>query len=218
MKTLPRVFEFWCARQGTGKTTALRSRVRSLAKMRSVVSVWVFDRLNEWVPKSLGLNSVEVVRSIAQYLSLDCIPRVVIWQLGRHVSQYVRPMVEAVELGDVVVVIDEAYEYAPTGARWTGPEILRDIVLAGRHLPRADGAIRPTHLIVATQYPRTVHHLVWSQAYCVMVGLTSGEQTAAWLRDNYGDKALETARALKPYQWAAVHGEKPPMPGYGVNG
>jgi DNA helicase HerA-like ATPase len=164
------------------------------------------------------LQSVAIVRSTSAYLQLEEIPRVVIWQLGRHVSQYVRPMLEAVELGDVAIVLDEAYEYAPSGARWTGPDVLRDIVLAGRHLARADGEIRPTHLVVATQYPRTVHHLIWSQAYTVMVGVVAGEQTASWLRDNFGDQALAAVRELKPYQWQAVAGVRPEMPGYGPNG
>lgn len=218
MKTLSRAFEMWIGEQASGKTTALRARVRCLAHMRSVTSVFVFDRLREWSPAALGIKSCEIYRRHADYLAKEEIPRVVIWQLGSAVDPYERVIAEAVRLGDCAIVIDEAYEFAPTGATWTGSHILRECVLAGRHLQRHDGELRPVHLIIATQYPKSVHHLMWSQANAIIVGRFSGENTSSWIVANFGKEHLTACEKLKLYHWHACRGEMPDLPGYGPNG
>lgn len=219
-----RVYEFWTGRQRVaGKTTALRSRVRWLAHRKSISSVWVFDRLGEWSRpdnvKRLGIRSVRVYDRERDYVIDEELPRVVVWRLGTDPDRYGRVLAEARAIGDVAIVLDEAYEFAPTGSRWTGSIILREIVLAGAHLPRrSDGEMRPTHLIVAAQFPKSVHHLVWSQAYTVMAGRLSGKNSFDWLRDNFGEEIESRARDLDPYHWICVHGTRPDMPGYGPEG
>jgi hypothetical protein len=214
-----RVYEFWSARQRQGKTTAARSRVVDLAHHASVKGVWVLDRLGEWRPRDLPLRSCVVCHSIGEFEALDTFPRCVIWHLGANAENYQGVLREAIRVGDIALVLDEAYEFAPSGSRWTGSEELRDIVLAGAHLAReSDGEMRPTHLIVLTQYPKTVHHLLWAQAYVVMVGVSSGSQTFAWLRENFStpDYDAEAAvSALRDYEWENVRGERPALPGYG---
>jgi hypothetical protein len=218
VKKLDRVYELWIGAQKSGKTTALRARVRWLAHMRSVTSVWVFDRLNEWQPGQLGLKSCSVYKHTSDFLRNDEIPRVVIWKLGTEIAPYESVLAEAVRLGDVAIVLDEAYEWAPAGAVWTGSHVLREIVLAGRHLEAVDGELHATHLIVAAQYPKSMHLLLWSQAYTVLVGKFSGEATAEWIRGNFGKTALSECEALGQFRWTAVRGERPDLPGYGPNG
>lgn len=219
MRTIPRVFEVWVGEQRSGKTTALRARVRWLARMRSVTSVWVLDRLREWTPGQLGLTSCVVCRSLADYLKQrEEIPRVIIWQLGTDVAAYERVLGEAVYLGRIALVVDEAYEWAPAGATWTGSKTLREIVLAGRHLEDGAGELCETHLLIAAQYPRSMHHLMWSQANVVMVGRFSGENTSRWLAQNFGKPTLARCAALPEFGWCAVRGERPPLSGYGPQG
>ncbi len=219
-----RIYEFWTGRQRVaGKTTALRSRVRWLAGHRSVLSVWVFDRLNEWgrpdALARLGVRSTAIYRRFSDYHDAEEHPRVVIWQLGAAAANYDRVLAEAAQLGDVAIVLDEAYEFAEAGGSWTGSEVLRSIVFAGAHLPRRrDGEMRPTHLIVACQYPKSVHSQIWQQAYTVMVGVLAGKAAFTWVRDNFGDEVEGYARDLKPFEWLCVHGERPELPGYGKDG
>jgi hypothetical protein len=175
--------------------------------------------LAEWAPRDLPVRSCVICRSIGEWDSLDEFPRVTIWRLGSRAEAYTPLFREAVALGDVAIILDEGYEFAPAGSSWTGREELREIVLAGAHLARAsDGDLRPTHLLVATQYPRTVNLLLWSQAYTVMVGVSSGDATFKWLRENFDApkySASEVVARLKPYQWECVRGERPALPGYG---
>jgi hypothetical protein len=220
-----RIYECWFGRQRVaGKTTALRARVRWLARHTSVQSVWVLDRGREWGRpeniRRLKVASVALYRSFSDYHADGEIPRVVLWQLGPRAESYTRVLSEAASLGDVAIVIDEAYEFAEAGSTWTGSEILRSIVFAGAHLERReDGEMRPCHLIVAAQYPKSIHYAIWQQAYTVMVGQLAGKSSFTWIRDNHGEEMEERARKLKPFEWLMVHGrQRPELPGYGKKG
>ena len=208
-----RVYEFWSARQRAGKTTALRSRAVAMARAPSVHSVWVLDRLGEWSPSELPIASCVIWHDVGELDRADEMPRLVIWRLGSAVEPYTAVLRAAIEEGDVCVIMDEAYDFAPSGARFTGTDELRSIVLAGAHLPRrGDRELRPCHLIVAAQYPRSVHHLVWAQAYTVIVGLSSGENTFEWLRANFSTPSYDAAArvsALELYRWECVRGDMP---------
>jgi hypothetical protein len=214
-----RIYEFWSARQRMGKTTALRSRAVDLARTPSVSSVFWPDLKGEIDPRRLPLKSVAIWHSMSDYYNAEELPRLVVWRLGHDPDAY-RPMFAlAGALGDIAVLIDEAYEFAPSGARFTGPDELRAIVLAGAHLPREeDGVMRPCHLIVAAQYPRSIHHLMWAQAYTVMCGVSSGENTFQWLRANFSTPSFDAVTAvaeLDPYEWVTLRGARPRLPGYG---
>lgn len=217
-----RMFEFYAGRQRqAGKSTALRARARWCARKASVRAVWWLDIGNEVDPARFHLppESVRVYRSVSDYHADDEFPRVVVWKLGENVDDYTPVIVEAVELGDVALFVDEFYEFAPSGMGWTGSRVLRKVVLAGAHQSRRDdGAIRPTHLFVATQYPRSIHHLVWSQAATVMCGVLSGEQSYDWVKANFGKEALAKVQALRPHEWICLFGKRPELPGYGVDG
>lgn len=213
-----RVYELWCAKQRAGKTTAIKCRAVDLARHPSVASVWVLDRLGEWTPGDLPIKSCVVWRDLSELRRSDELPRLVIWRRGSDAAAYLSILQEAIAIGDVAIIIDEAYEFAPSGARWTGSDDLQSIVLAGAHLPRrADGELRPCHLVVACQYPKTIHHLMWSQAYTIMVGASSGENTFEWLRANFSTPDYDAPGAvarLKLYRWECVRGDRPSLPGY----
>jgi hypothetical protein len=210
------VYEFWTARQRAGKTFALRARAVDLARHPSVLSVWILDRLGEWYPHELPLASCVVCSDLPALLRASEMPRCVIFRLGQDPHAYTSILKAAADLGDVCVVIDEAYDFAPSGARFTGSDELRAIVLAGAHLPRAeDGEMRPVHLLVAAQYPKSVHHLLWSQAYTVIVGVSSGDNTFEWLRSNFSTPdydAVVAVASLPLYSWECVRGEMPHLP------
>jgi hypothetical protein len=217
-----RMFEFYAGCQLlAGKSTALRARARWCASKASVKSSWWLDIGNEVDPARFHLPpaAVRVYRSTSEYFADEEFPRVAVWKLGEDVESYTPVIAEAVELGDIALFIDEFYEFAPSGMGWTGSKILRRVVLAGRHQPRRDdGDIRPTHLFIATQYPRTIHHLVWSQAATVMCGVLSGEQSYDWVRANFGKEQLVRVKALKNHEWLCLKGTRPALPGYGADG
>lgn len=214
-----RVYEFWTAKQRAGKTTAIKARAVDLARHPSVHSVWILDRLGEWAPRDLPLASVVIWHDLADLARANEMPRLVIWRRGQDAEAYTSILAEAIALGDIAIFIDEAYQFAPSGARWTGTDELQSIVLAGAHLPRRDDReLRPCHLVVAAQYPKSVHHLMWAQAYTIMVGASSGENTFEWLRQNFSTPDYDAparVAALPLYSWECVRGKRPALPGYG---
>lgn len=214
-----RIFELWIARQKTGKTTALRSRVRALYHDRGIRSTWVLDTLGEW-PGALDLVDVTAVTPESyDQVTAAGLPRVMIWRVDPDDHDTLEWIwQEAIAQGDVALVLDEGYLYAP-GPHWRASVLLKRIVLQGRHLPDMRRELRPTHLIISAQYPRTLHLLVWSQADTILVGQIEGRATLQWCADNFAEPAqLETIRELRPFQWIALRGSRPPMPGYGPDG
>jgi hypothetical protein len=215
-----RVYEFWTARQRAGKTTAIKCRAVDMALHPSVHSVWVLDRLGEWNPRDLRpVKSVAIWHDLGELRHASEMPRIVVWRCGQDAAAYTSILREAAALGDIVVILDEAYEFAPGGAAWTGTPELRAIVLAGAHLPRkSDGELRPCHLIIAAQYPKSCHHQMWAQSYTIMCGLSAGENTFQWLRSNFSRPDYDAAgrvSSLHLYEWECVRGERPALPGYG---
>ena len=204
-----RHYEIWIGEQSSGKTHQLRRRIRVLEQKHRITAVFVCDRLNEY--GDLG----EVVHNFGDYAAAsdETIPRVVVFQFGPSAEDYELVFREALELGGCVIVLDEAYEFAPTGHVWRSDQ-LKMVVLSGRHLPNAEGKECVTHLLVATQYPRSVHHQLWGQARTVMVGKIAGENARQWVKLNFGQPALDRVDQLEPWEWRKLRG---PMPELGEN-
>jgi len=204
---MKRRYEMWIGEQKSGKTHNLRRRIRVLATRRSVTSVFVCDRIGEY--SDLG----ERVRSFAEYVEIaaDTIPRIVVFQLGPDADRYDVVFREALELGHCAIVLDEAYEFAPSGSTWRGSARLKQIVFSGRHLPNIDGDECPTHLLIAAQYPRSVDHNLWGQAYTILSAKLRAENSRKWISGNFGDDALRRADALGEYQWTALRGSLPSL-------
>lgn len=219
-----RYFEVWVSKQRAGKSTALRARARALAKDPDVSSVWVIDRGNEWP----GRFEYEFTRygSIAAYLSdgRDDVPRVVVWQMGVEPRAYKEVWKEAAYIGDVALIVDECYAFAPSGPQFRGGRDLERILMSGRHLETASGEQERVHLILAVQYPRTMHHLMWSQANEIYCGQVMGEQSRQWIKANFDRadfNALERIDAIERFDFLPlIEPERglPDMPGYSQKG
>ncbi len=209
MPGLTRHYEIWIGEQNSGKTHQLRRRARVLAARKRITAIFVFDRLNEH--SDLG----EVAYNFAEYveLSADTIPRIVVCQFGPDGESYELMLREAIELGGCVLMIDEGYEFAPTGHKWKSDR-LKMIVLSGRHLPNSEGKECVTHILCATQYPKSVHHQLWGEARTVMCGKISGENARMWVKGSFGQPSLDDVDRLEPRQWKRLKG---PIPELGEN-
>lgn len=197
-----RLFCAYVGAQGTGKTYQLGERILDLRSDEAVTSVFVLDRLREF-----SEPTARPVSSRAEYLRMiekcdGTIPRAVSFQLGLENDDYQWVLDEAIELGDVAIVIDEAYSFLPSGQPIKEP--WKSIVFAGRHLDTADGRSRPCHLVLATQYPRTVHAEVWSQANEVWCSRLVGDRARFWIRDYYGTDEADAVAELAPREWRLI--------------
>jgi hypothetical protein len=205
-----RIFELWAGEQQSGKTYQLRSRVERLRLKKSVWCVMVLDRLNELgdlaEPGAVAYRAFESFRSDVYSHGL---PAVAVFQLGSSAGAYAPVFGTAREIGSCVLVLDEAREFMPPGAAWRGDRALREIVFAGRHLENAVGEMRSTGLIVATQYPRSVHHDVHEQAETVMCSIVRGENGRGWVRENFGAAALSRVDGLQRQEWTCLRGRDP---------
>jgi len=131
-----RIYEVWIGEQSSGKTYQIRRRIGELSARARISSVFVADRLGEY--RDLGF----VAHSWGEYLAEAAergIPRVVVFCLGDDPGAYEPLFREAIEVGGVVLVLDEAYSFAPSGSTWRGSPTLKKIVFSGRHLPNAQG-------------------------------------------------------------------------------
>lgn len=199
-----RHYEVYVGEQFSGKTRRLRRRIRVLEKKRKIEAVFICDTKNEFY--DMGA----VVHSFADYaaVSLDSIPRVVVWELGENPLAYEVVFEEAIEQGGCVIVLDEGYIFAKAGSNWKSATLQR-IVLSGRHLTNNEGKECVTHLLVACQYPKTLQHMLWSQARTIMCGKIQGENPRAWVRDNFGVDALARVDELEPWHWVLLRGPRP---------
>lgn len=206
-----RLVEVWVGPQASGKTYQLRRRYDALVQRTRIRSVHVIAPPGEWHDKfhialrpgerdwmsppgsDPGQTEQGVLWDVPleDHGALDCVLR------------------DIVAVGDCVVILDEAWAWAPAGATWRGSPRLKDVLVRGRHLERFDGELRPTHLILATQYPRTLHHLVREQAATVMVSRLQGELGDRWVRQYAGETAQRRMRRLGKHQFAAIVGRDP---------
>lgn len=207
-----RKFELFIGGQAAGKTYTIKRRIRHLAHLSSISSVFIFDRLHEYSSSDFfDIDALEV-ENLADFVSLrksDTLPQVVIFRFGTDHAQYEWALTFAVECGDVYILIDEAYDFLPTASRWPGSDVLRDIVYAGRHLRAADGELRPTHIGLAAQYPRTLYLGAWQQASTILATKLEGESNRRWIVDNFGAEKWNENQKLKLYRWGILRGEMP---------
>ena len=201
-----RIFEFWTGGQASGKTYQLKRRIDELSRRKTIKSVFVCDRIGEY------LENGQVFYKFSDYLSMDKMPRVCVFALGLEPRAYDRIFKEAITQGDVVVVIDEGYEFAPAGAQWRGCVDLQRIVLAGRHLQNCQNQMRAVHLLVATQYPRQVHHSLCSQAAVVCSSRLLGDNATDWIRGNFGQAAAAENATLKEHVFQVLRPENGKLP------
>jgi hypothetical protein len=200
-----RIFELWIGNQASGKTYQLKNRISDLRGRKLIRSVFVCDRLGEY--GDVGPAFANIADFNAQ--CREYMQKVNVFQLGLNPAAYGRVFELAEIEGDCLVVIDEARAMAPAGSYWQGGEALERIALAGRHLRNCAGELRPTHLVLATQYPRSIHISLREQARTVMVGQLTGENALGWVRGEFGEAALKRVAELGQWQWTCVQGKDP---------
>ena len=205
-----RIFELWIGAQASGKTYQLRDRALALRERPSIRQVHVIAPPGEWLdlcdsPGALDPATADLSEIIREYQGA-----IVLWDV-RPGDQYrlERILEVAIGQGDCALVIDEAWSHCPPGQTWQGSERLLDVILRGRHLETWEGRLRPTHLILATQYPRSISHLVREQANTIMVGRLYGDLSYDWVRGHCGADAAARVRRLGKWQWTAALGRDP---------
>lgn len=206
-----RVFEYWVGSQASGKTYQLRRRSLALASRASIRRVIVLAPPGEW----RDLADPCPLRSMGELLIDAPAPRPPILpsvEVGNPVG--VESVVRTCGAwGDCAIIMDEAALWIPSqltveSLRSRSPALFSALV-RGRHLARSDGLERPLHLVIAAQYPRSVHHLVTDQARTIMVSRPAGELTQDWIRGNGGRAALMRSLELGEHQWTAIRGRDP---------
>jgi hypothetical protein len=201
-----REYTFLCGEQTSGKTYQLRSAIAYYKSKESIHAIFICDRLGEYTDQGTTFYSWE---AYLDYTYQHSLPRVCVFRLGESGACYGPVFAEAIEQGNCLVVLDEAYEFAKAGSSWQGDPSLRRIILSGRHLEDINGKMCRTHLLVAAQYPKTCHLTVWQQARTVMCGRISGESARKWVKDGYGNPKLDKVDKLEKWQWCVLQGEKP---------
>jgi len=208
MAPLNRTYEIWIGGQASGKTYNLRKRAIYLSRLRSIQGVFICDRLNEYQPKDMP--GARRYRAFADYLMDDELPRIAIFQLDANALEYIPVFREAINQGDIALVLDEAYSFAPSGGgRFSGCEELQSIVYSGRHLLNVENELRPTHLLVGVQYPKTIYHGIWQQSRTILASKLAGKANKNWVVDNFGDNDWITNQRLQQYQFKALRGNLP---------
>ena len=204
-------FTFLVGRRASGKTFQLMRAINYYADHPELCQcVHVLDKNGELARKRSKLHpDCAVVENEAGYHSAiamrnEELPRIVLWQdNAAHMYRC------AIEQGGCAVVIDEAWKNI-SGPTWTAPQELQDIVLRGRHLVAADGEEYGTHLLIATQYPKNVHHSIYEQARTIMVSKLLGENARSWVKEYVGKEKLFEADDLELHEFRIIEGPKPP--------
>jgi hypothetical protein len=208
-----RIFEVWWGQQATGKTYQLRRRATALSQRPSIRRVIVCAPVGEWrdIADLVSVSDLDYAtqdyhapRPPVVVSDLDLADHAGLERVARKLTQ----------VGDCAWILDEAALWLPSN--WT-VETLRTrmpkvfaVLVRGRHIERlVDYQERPTHLIVAAQYAKSVHLIAREQAAVVMVSRPSGAAASDYIRDEAGPEALAGARALSQYQWTAIRGRDP---------
>lgn len=213
--SLEREYRIYLGEQKCGKTYELHEEVRYFAERGC--TVFVCDIQREFGNEGKVFPSFE---KYERYTKRAGLPAVCVFQFGSDAEAYRDVFAEAIreatadEDTTVCVVVDEFYNHAPVGARWTGGDDLREILLAGRHVTNYDGDIACVHVVGAMQYPHTSHLLVWQQAESIVVGKARGDRFYSWLAKNHGSDVVDQARRLEAREWLCVDGD--PRPGSGA--
>lgn len=199
---MKRHFIFLAGEQGSGKTFQIYHGIKWFAAHHYVDSVFVCDRLGEYSV------SGEVFNDFAQYVQYTAdqpLPRVCVFQLGMTREPYYLVEQEAIDQGNVCLVLDEAWKFSPGGTgTWRGGEALEKIVFAGRHLPNRQGKLCVVHVIAAAQYPRRCHVDMHQQANVVLASRLEGEAARDWVKQNFRPGSLERVDKLREWEWTVL--------------
>ena len=208
-----RIFELWVGSQRSGKTYQLRRRALALAERPMIRTVHVIAPPGEWLDICDSPGAIDpLLVDLAEWSTQTGI---LLWDVpldehGRGDRRRLDRVLEiAVGVGDCAVVIDEAWSHAPPGQQWRGSGRLLDVIVRGRHLETWGGDLRPTHILMATQYPRSIHHQIREQADTIMIGRLHGDLSHQWVRAHCGSDAERRVRRLGEYQWTAGLGRDP---------
>jgi len=201
-----REYRLYIGQQKSGKTYQLLREVDAFAA--AGCKVFILDVFRGF--REAG----EVFRSRAEWDAWcakdNTIPQVSVFQLGEDAAAYDWVIDELCAEADphldatTVLVCDEFWQFAPMGSQWRGSPRLREVLLAGRHVWNAAGEECEVHVIGATQYPYSMHLLVWQQAYTVFVGATRGARISHWLKNEFGGSTAEAAKYVENRQWFTV--------------
>lgn len=205
-----RIFEAWFGAQSSGKTYQLRKRAVSLAARKSIRAVVIVAPPGEWKdiarPVDLGGLHFEVGRESQPGPIL--VSDIKIGDAAR-LERVIRALVS---WGDCALVLDEAWAWIGLGSvevlKARSPMLLQ-VLVRGRHLERMDDRQRPTHLLLASQYPRTVSHLVGEQAATILVAKPEGELFARWIKGLTSRDLYQRSLELGEHQWLAIRGRDP---------
>lgn len=206
-----RIFEFWVGAQSSGKTYQLRKRARAVADRPSIRRVVVVAPPGEWSDVADRISLADMDRALVDWGGPRR-PVLPLVELGDPVALE-RILRVCAAWGDCAVVLDESAFWIPSSLstealRQRSPALMRALV-RGRHLERSDGMERPLHLIIAAQYPKSVHLLVRDQARTVMVSRPDGDATRDWIRADAGRVAMDRAQSLGDHQWTPIRGRDP---------
>jgi len=204
-----REFTFLVGQQHTGKTYQMIRAIKHYEQRKRIRCTFVVDPHGEMARLDWQGHDVALCRIEADFYEEcakreDQIPRIVL------MSEPAAAYRLCIEIGNCVLVVDEAYNECPAGSTWRGDDNLKTIVLRGRHIVAADGKQYPCQVIMACQYPRSVHLLIYEQAEAVLCSKLRGEQARGWVRAYAGEDALEQTDNLEELQWAVVTGRRPP--------
>lgn len=199
-----------------GKTTWLARRAAYEATMASVSSVLIIDP-----PDSF--RDVAHQAAWPRWTAWDdfrdgCshrgrVPRVNVFSFGADsvdVPKY-KPVFDfAVELGDSVLIVDEAQLFAPKTRR-PMPELVK-IAAMGRHLRAGDGEERQVSLIIASQTWTGVGLEVRTQIRTVIAGRMSGRANHAMLTAEVNERAKIILDELRFHEFVVLDPPGSPMP------
>jgi hypothetical protein len=197
-----RIFAGYVGQQGSGKTYQLGRRIDLARGNPRINCVFVLDRLQEFTTEADLISSNQCIYTNQIEERGGRLPRVVAVQAGLEPEAYEWVFVEAIAQGRCMIVIDEAYVFLPSGKPIEGD--LQRIVFAGRHLRSLRGEDDPTHVVFATQYPRTLHPQVWSQVNEVWCSRLRGDRALSWVRDYYGRKTVDEIEKLELREWKRI--------------
>lgn len=204
------------AGKGWGKTVFLARRAAYEATMPSVSSVLIVDPPDSF--RDVAERAAWPRWTTWADFQDGCayrgrVPRVNVFSFGADTADVpaYKPVFDfAVELGDAVLIVDEAQLFAPKTRR-AMPELVK-IAAMGRHLRAGDGSERQTSLVIASQTWTGVGLEVRTQIRTVIAGRMAGRANHAMLVAEVNERAKVILDELKFHEWVVLDPPGMPMP------
>lgn len=198
------ISEGWFGPPGSGKTARMAGRAIWLAQRASLSGVFFLDPPMDWM-----FDSGEIFRDFSSFLDRvdesGSVPRLSVFQLGyepHHIENYLPVFRIAQEIGEMVLVVDEAARFAPARGRAFDP--LVRVATMGRHLPTLDGTIARTHLILGSQRPTDITAQVRDTLRTVCVGPFRAQTAKNWVRNELDENAVRIVENLGTHDFVQV--------------